>query len=102
LVAGPLGKLRPQFAGPFRMLERIGTVAYRLELPDGARIHDVFHVGVLKPFWGDSPLTSPPLLPPMRHGRLLLEPARALRAQRRRGEWHVLIQWMHLPEADAT
>jgi hypothetical protein len=102
LVAGPLGKLRPRFAGPFRVLERIGTVAYRLELPDGARIHDVFHVGVLKPFQGDSPPTSPPLLPPMRHGRLLLEPARALRAQRRRGEWHVLIQWMHLPEADAT
>jgi hypothetical protein len=84
------------------VLERIDTVAYRLELPEGARIHDVFHVGVLKPFRGDLPPMSPPLLPPMRHGRLLLEPGRALRAQLRRGEWHVLIQWVNLPEADAT
>jgi hypothetical protein len=102
LVAGPRGKLRPRFAGPFRVLEWIGMVAYRLELPEGAQIHDVLHVGVLKPFRGDSPPTSPLLLPPMRHGRLLLEPSRALRAQLRHGEWHVLIQWVNLPEADAT
>jgi hypothetical protein len=102
LIPGPRGKLRPRFAGPFRVMECIGDVAYRLELPADARIHDVFHVGVLKSYRGPTPLTTTPPLPPMRHGRLLLQPARALRAPLRRGVWHVLIQWLNLPDSEAT
>jgi hypothetical protein len=101
LVSGFRGKLSPRFAGPFQVIERIGSVAYRLRLPEDARIHDVFHVGVLKPFRGTPPST-PPALPPLRHGRVLHRPSRALRAQLHRGIWHVLIQWESLPEADAT
>ena len=100
LLLGLRGKLSPRFAGPFQVTERIGDVAYRLLLPEGARIHNVFHVGVLKPFWGTP--TTPPALPPLRHGRRLQQPTRALRAQLRRGAWHVLIQWAALPEDEAT
>jgi len=56
--------------GPFQIIERIGEVAYQLRLPTEARIHDVFHVGVLKPFH-ETPPTATPVSPPLQHGRTL-------------------------------
>ena len=48
------GKLNPRYIGPFRILERIGPVAYRLELPSElSRIHNVFHVSMLKKYISD-------------------------------------------------
>ena len=45
------GKLNPKYIGPFKILERIGPVAYRLDLPqDLKRIHDVFHVSMLRKY----------------------------------------------------
>jgi hypothetical protein len=39
------GKLSPRFIGPFKILERVGEVAYRLELPVRlADVHDAFHI----------------------------------------------------------
>ncbi|KAI3723340.1 hypothetical protein L2E82_34842 [Cichorium intybus] len=46
---GKKGKLSPRFIGPFRISQRVGAVAYRLELPDELHgIHDVFHVSHLR------------------------------------------------------
>uniref|UniRef100_A0ACD5VN94 Uncharacterized protein n=1 Tax=Avena sativa TaxID=4498 RepID=A0ACD5VN94_AVESA len=94
-------KLGPRYAGPFRVLERIGTLAYRLELPQGSRLHDVFHVGLLKAYRSDPP-AAPPTLPPTAEGRLLPSPEKVLKAQKRRDVWHVLVQWTGLPVDDAT
>ena len=42
---GKLGKLPPRFVGPFEILERVGTVAYRLALPPSmSGVNEVFHV----------------------------------------------------------
>lgn len=41
-------KLGRRYFGPFKVLKRIGEIVYKLELPDEARIHPVFHVSLLK------------------------------------------------------
>ena len=51
---GKRGKLSPRYIGPYRIVERIGEVAYRLELPfDLDRIHDVFHVSMFRKYIPD-------------------------------------------------
>ncbi|KAK8534013.1 hypothetical protein V6N12_047413 [Hibiscus sabdariffa] len=48
------GKLSPRFIGSYRILERVGMVAYRLELPPHlSRIHNVFHVSMLQQYRPD-------------------------------------------------
>ena len=51
---GKQGKLSPRFIGPFEILERVGTVAYRLVLPPSmSGVHEVFHVSMLRRYTPD-------------------------------------------------
>ncbi|GKF05346.1 putative reverse transcriptase domain-containing protein [Tanacetum coccineum] len=57
---GKRGKLNPRYVGPFKVLENIRTVAYKLELPQElSRVHNTFHVSNLKKCYSDKPLAVP-------------------------------------------
>ncbi|GJW96158.1 putative reverse transcriptase domain-containing protein [Tanacetum coccineum] len=54
---GKRGKLNPRYVGPFKVLEKVGSVAYKLELPQElSRVHNTFHVSNLKKCYSDEPL----------------------------------------------
>ncbi|GJW37679.1 putative reverse transcriptase domain-containing protein [Tanacetum coccineum] len=57
---GKRGKLNPRYVGPFKVLEKVGDVAYKLELPEELiKVHNTFHVSNLKKCYADEPLAVP-------------------------------------------
>ncbi|GJW50776.1 hypothetical protein Tco_0092127 [Tanacetum coccineum] len=54
---GKRGKLNPRYVGPFKVIGKVGEVAYKLELPkELSRVHNTFHVSNLKKCFADEPL----------------------------------------------
>lgn len=95
-----------KFIGPFRIVEKIGSAAYKLELPEHSLIHPVFHVSQLKPF---NPYYTPVFseLPTLTDlSTVDLYPEQVLdRHPVKKGNCaipQVLVKWSKLPEAAAT
>jgi hypothetical protein len=87
--------------GPYCVTEIINDVAVCLALPPQAKIHDVFHVGLLKK-WVGAPPTSTPELPELLHGAVVPEPERVVRSHLARGIKEVLVRWKGQPASAAT
>nr|GEZ88612.1 putative reverse transcriptase domain-containing protein [Tanacetum cinerariifolium] len=57
---GKRGKLNPRYVGPFKLLERVGDVSYKLDLPKKlSKVHNMFHVSNIKMCHADEPLAVP-------------------------------------------
>ncbi|GJU94728.1 putative reverse transcriptase domain-containing protein [Tanacetum coccineum] len=57
---GKRGKLNPRYVRPFKVLAKVGVVAYKLEMPQElSRVHHTFHVSSLKKCYADEPLVVP-------------------------------------------
>ncbi|KAL6547259.1 hypothetical protein OROMI_022980 [Orobanche minor] len=95
-------KLAPRYFGPFEVEEKIGHVAYRLLLPDTARIHNVFHVSQLKRAIGNRVAT--PHLPATltEEMEVLLQPEAVEGVREGTKGTEVLIRWRDLPDFEAT
>ena len=79
----------------------MGDVSYKLQLPPKAKIHDVFHVSLLKKFIGQLPDEVVPL-PDLLHGRVVPTPEKVSKARLNRGVWEVLVHWVGRPAAEAS
>ena len=105
---GAKGKLAPRYIGPFMILERVGSTAYRLALPPSlAGVHDVFHVSQLRRYMrSDAHVLE---YKPLQVAPDLTYEARPIRILdvheidlRRRVIRRVLVQWEYHTPCEAT
>ncbi|KAI3760166.1 hypothetical protein L1987_50557 [Smallanthus sonchifolius] len=102
------GKLSPRFIGPFKVIANVGTVAYRLELPEGLnRLHNTFHVSHLRKCLADEstfvPLDDIELDEKLNY---VEEPVaildRKVKRLRNKEISQVLVRWKHRKGAEMT
>lgn len=100
-------KLSPKYYGPFKVVERVGNAAYKLDLPTTAKVHPVFYVSVLKKKIGDDHCKSSSTLPPLDgYGQFVVEPLaildRKLIKKNNVAFSQVLVQWSNTLASEAT
>ncbi|XP_035836073.1 uncharacterized protein LOC118484192 [Helianthus annuus] len=96
-------KLSRRFFGPFKILERIGKVAYKLELPSGSKVHPVFHVSLLKPSYGNVSGNPGDLSSFGQDVELSYLPEYVVNNRLgANGENEILVKWSQLPIEEAT
>jgi len=99
-------KLKPRFYGPYSVIRRIGQVAYELELPQGSKIHNVFHVSCLKKALRQKVTVTDKLPPTNDEEHLVLQPKAIIDTRERHLRSTMVreffVRWMNLPVEDGT
>jgi hypothetical protein len=100
-------KLSPRYFGPYQIIEKVGPVPYRLALPLGSLIHNVFHVSMLKKHVGPVTTISTQLPPVSDEANILPQPEtvldrRVIQKGQYRPKVEVLIKWKGASADDAT
>jgi hypothetical protein len=99
-------KLSPKYYGPYKVLQKIGAMAYKLELPTSSRVHPVFHVSCLKKVVGNKIPVQTILLELDEEGKIILDPEVVTETRihqlRNRSISEYLIKWKNLPAEDST
>ena len=98
--------MKPRFYGPYRVIHKVGEVAYEIELPKGSQLHNVFHVSRLKQAINQRVMPSTKLPPLDEEAKLILITEVILdtreRTLRNMLIKEYLVKWRHLLEEDAT
>ncbi|TYK10349.1 Retrotransposable element Tf2 [Cucumis melo var. makuwa] len=96
-------KLSPKYFGPYKILERIGTVAYKLDLPANTALHPVFHVSQSKKLVGDHAGVHSTIQYINENTEWQEQLEDILEYQKNKaGGWEVLICWKGLPRHEAS
>lgn len=96
-------KLAAKYYGPFEVMERIGKAAYRLKLPEGSKIHPVFHVSQLKKVLGThhQVISLPDLF--TEEDEVIIEPETVIETRyNANGVLEALVHWRGLPDHENT
>ncbi|GKA56327.1 transposon ty3-G gag-pol polyprotein, partial [Tanacetum coccineum] len=96
-------KLSPRFFGPYRVLGKVGPVAYRVEFPPGSLIYDVFHVSLLRKCVGPvtDPIPAAVDVPQTPQPECILD-ERVVQKRKYRPKTELLVKWVGCPREDAT
>jgi hypothetical protein len=98
-------KLLPRWMGPFKVVKPVGSVAYELELPANLKIHDVFHISLLRKYHHDGKTHPPPPViyddvgAPEYHVEAILDHRDQ---NRRRSQRQYLVRWQGYPAENNT
>ena len=106
LKSGGKNKLDPKLYGPYQITKKISQVAYKLQLPDKIRIHNVFHVSCLKQILGQHQIIQTILPMLYDKGRIIWEPEAIIATKETRLHSRklkeYLIRWNNFPDEDAS
>jgi hypothetical protein len=99
-------KLSPKYYGPYKVLQNIGTMEYKLELPTSSRVHPVFHVSCLNKVIGDNIPVQTIFVELDEEVKIILDPGAItdtrIRQLRNRSISEYLIKWRKLSAEDST